>query len=517
MLSVLLVSLVSCTQEDDRQEPLVISFDTLSGEIDANGGYLRIPYSFTGPFYDDTGNPPAITVETDSEWITEAVTDIPGEIILQIAENDTGTERTAEVQVAYGSDKAAVAVTQTAKAGTDKEDPGFRIDVTMTGDAYVVYDVTPSDDGMTYINLVTTKSIYDSFANDEERFANDMAYFSQIARNNGLTLEQLLEMNLKQGYIGSVEVNGLSPETEYCIYTYGLSPSGERLTGYTSEAFSTEAVKTVDIDFDFSSEIDGAHVVLKVTPSDDTVPYVIDAYGKTAALDEAMIKKLYQQNIDEIINMMSMFGQSVEDIVKSIAHIGTDAVVADLDPNTKYIAFACGISLSGYLNSEVTTYEFRTGSTGTSDNVITVTVTSVSSSEVSYSITTTNNDQYAIIANETAAVANMSDEEIMAAYLKMDLSGQTTRGNSSGKVQGLQPGKEYFIGAFGYAGSVATTGLSKAYFETPDTDGQISASGRPIIITRIPSPYNGYTVSPVFIGQLYDLSLTSSVDTDTNE
>lgn len=516
MISVLLASLASCEQADKLQEPLVISFDTLSGEIDANGGYLRIPYSFSGPFYDEAGNPPAITAETDSEWITETVADVPGEIILQVAENNTGTERTAEIQVTYGPDTAIVSVTQTAKAGTDEEDTVFRIDITMTGDAYVVYDVTPADDGMTYINLVTTKAIYDSFANDDERFAYDMTYFSQVAQNNGLTLVQLLEMNLKQGYISSIEVNGLSPETEYCIYTYGLTSSGERLTGYTYETFSTEAVEEVDINFDFSSEIDGAHVVLKVTPSDNTVPYVIDAYRKAAGLDGEIIKELYQQNIDETINVLSMFGQSVEEIVKSIAHIGTDAVVADLDPDTEYIAFACGISLSGYLNSDVTTYEFRTGSTGTSDNVITITITSVSSDEVSYSITTTNNDQYAIIAADASSIGNMSDDEIIATALKTDLSSQTTRGNCSGRVPGLQPGKEYFIGAFGYSGSVATTGLSKAYFTTPEENAQTSASGQPIIITRIPSIYDDITVSPVFIGS-YNLSLTCSVDTDINE
>lgn len=453
-------------------EPLTIDFGTMTGEIGEEGGYLRIPYTFTGSFYDSDGEPASVTVTCDATWITGTYTDAPGEIIFKVEANGEETSRTATAAVSCGEFAGTATITQLGRQGGTDSNDEFVITADRVDEAYVVYSVTPRDNEMTYMNLLAQKSVYDSFPDDESRFENDMAYFSKIAQNNGISLEELLDMNIKKGPVRGIEVGSLTPEEDWTIYVYGLTAQGERLTGYTSINVTTLPVKQVDISFEFSSQIDGTSVMIMADPSEDTVPYVIDAYLK-AGLNKDNIKTMYQEHINGIIEMLSMFGQSVTDIVKSIAHIGPDAVVADMNADTEYVAFACGISLSGYLNSEVTTYDFRTGAAGPSDNVITIEITSVTSTEAKYKITVTNNDQYAIAASEASAWEGMSDEEILAELLRQDLSSQTTRGECTGSIPGLQPGKEYVMFAFGYSGGVATTGLSRAEFTTP---GQASAA-----------------------------------------
>lgn len=476
------LAVCGCAQQIEV-EPLTIDFGSMSGEIGEEGGYLRIPYSFTGSFYDSQGQPAELTVSCDASWITAAYTDAPGEIIFKVEANGGEDPRTAAADIACGKYTGTATITQLGRQGGTVSDAEFTISADRVDEAYVVYSVTPRDNEMTYINLLAQKSVYDSFPDDESRFENDMAYFSKIAQNNGISLEELLGMNIKKGPVRGVEVGSLTPEEDWTIYVYGLTAGGERLTGYTSIEVTTLPVKQIDVSFKFSSQIDGSSVMLMADPSDDTVPYVIDAYLK-AGLNKDNIKEMYQEHIKGVIEMLSMFGQSVSDIIKSIAHIGPDAVVADMNADTEYVAFACGISLSGYLNSEVTTYEFRTGAPEPSDNVITIEITSVTSSEAKYKITVTNNDQYAIAASEASAWEGKSDDEILAELLGQDLSSQTTRGECTGSIPGLQPGKKYVLFAFGYSGGIATTGLSKAEFTTPGESG--TTAGAPQV--RIDRP-----------------------------
>lgn len=471
LAAIVLMATAGCVQQIE-EEPLSVDFGNMSGEIGHDGGYLRIPYTFTGSFYDNDGNPAVITAEAEASWIAAAFTDAPGEIIFKIEPNMSETTRTATADIRCGNFRGLASISQKGHKEETDEEAMFTITADNIGDAYIIYSIDPQDREMTYINLVAEKALYDSFPDDESRFSNDIAYFRSIADAYGMSLEELLTSNLKQGPVRRVEVGSLSPETDWTIYTYGLSAKGERLTPYTSLAVTTTAVEPIDVAFDFSSEIDGSHVMLMVDPSNSTVPYVIDAYLK-AGLNKDNIKEMYQEHISSVIEMLGMFGQSVSDIVKSIAHIGPDAVVADMDANTEYVAFACAITLSGYLNSEVTTYDFRTGAAGPSDNVLTISITSVTEYEAKYSITATNNDPYAITASEAAAWTGKSDDEILAELVKQNLSTQTTRGNSTGRIPGLLPGREYMLFAFGYSGGTATTGLFKAEFTTP---GQASAA-----------------------------------------
>lgn len=59
--------------------------------------------------------------------------------------------------------------------------------------------------------------------------------------------------------------------TEYILFSWGLTAQGEQLTEVFKEYFSTKDIEKVDIDFEIEYEIDKAELLMKVVPSDDNV------------------------------------------------------------------------------------------------------------------------------------------------------------------------------------------------------------------------------------------------------
>lgn len=467
MKKFLLAALICCAAcapaPEESEETFTITFDSTEINVPSQGGYARAPYSFTG----DREHLSSLTVDCESGWIAETVSDVPGELIVSVQANPDTTDRVAVLDVAYDSGTEQIYIVQQGNdpqqtVPSDDEGSMFGIEIFSVKESSVTYGVFPSDPSMTYINLVTEKEFYDSFQSDEARFEYDMAYFNTIAQQNGLTLGDILASNLKTGNVNGVTVCTLAPESDYYIYVYGLTVEGERLTDYVSEPFTTESIPFVDIDFELNPVVDGNHVVLEIYPSDDVVPYVCDAYIK-AGLDIDGIRDDYQAYIDQVISVYEMLGQTAEDAVKSIAHIGPDAIAADLTPNLDYVGFAVSISLSGFLNSEVSICEFSTGNAKPSDNVITIEMTKIESDYAEYAITTTTSDPYALAALDAAQFEGLSDQQIISALIDNNLI-QTASGNATGSLSPLRPDTEYAIFAFGYSGGVVTTGLFSKYF-----------------------------------------------------
>lgn len=469
----------ACTQTPEPDdEPFVITFDSTEINVSAEGGYARAPYSFTG----SRDNIASIGVDCPSSWITEKIYNVPGEIIVSVEANPDTTDRVAVLNVGWYGGSETVYVMQDGRDPSspdipdDGKDAIFEITVNQIKESSVIYSVYPSDTQMTYLNLLMDKASYDMFEDEDTRFANDMAYFNQVAQANGMSLEELLRQNLKTGNTIGVSVTSLTPDTEYCIYVYGVTSEAERLTGYVPEFFVTESVPFVDIDFDLNPTVDGNHVVIEAIPSDDTVPYVMDAYSGRG-IDGEWLKESYQTYINDVINIYTMLGQSAADAVKSIAHVGPDAIEADLNPNSDYTAFAVSISLSGYLNSEVSTKDFSTGSAQPSDNVITIEITKLEPDYAEYAIYTTNNDQYALAALDSRQVEGMADDQIIAALINDNLI-TLVNGDVTGSLSPLAPGTEYVMFAFGYSGGTVTTGLVKEYFTTPSGGTSSVGAGR---------------------------------------
>lgn len=466
----------ACSRTSTRnEEPFTLTFDSTELSVPAEGGLCRAPYSFTG----GRDNIASMEIVCSSPWITEKISDIPGEIIVNVEANQDTTDRVAVLDVNWSGGSEAIYIMQ--KGGTASDttvsDDGnvFSVVINQVKESSVIYSVYPLDKQMTYLCLLMEKSSYDMFEDDDARFANDMSYFDQIAAANGITLEELLRQNLKTGNTIGTSVTDLAPDTEYCIYVYGVSQDAERLTEYVSELFTSESVPFMDVDFELNPMVDGNHVVIEVRPSDDTVPYVVDAYSGRD-IDRDYLKENYQSYINEVINVYTMFGQSVEDAVKSIARIGPDVIAADLSPNSDYTAFAVSISMSGFLNSEVSTKNFSTGDARPSDNVITIEVVKLEPYYVEYAVYTTNDDQYAITAVDAAQVQGWSDEDIIEGLINGNQI-QLANGNVTGSISSLVPGTEYVIFAFGYSGGTVTTGLVKEYFTTPSGDPSSNGVG----------------------------------------
>lgn len=87
--------------------------------------------------------------------------------------------------------------------------------------------------------------------------------------------------------------------------------------------------------------------------------------------------------------------------------------------------------------------------------------------QASISIYTTNDDPYVYGAALAEPYKNLTDEEILAKLLEMDLSGNVRKGDFVNQTfWNLVDETEYVVFVFGYEAGAATTALVKEFFTT---------------------------------------------------
>ena len=105
------------------------------------------------------------------------------------------------------------------------DQPDFVIEVNSITDTSVEFTITPEDEEMTYIAMMTTKEYFDEFEDDEAYISDDLLWLNNAAYEAGVDLSEYLKGVLKKGAISDTQ-DMLDPETEYIVYAFGLSNNG---------------------------------------------------------------------------------------------------------------------------------------------------------------------------------------------------------------------------------------------------------------------------------------------------
>ncbi|MFI3287298.1 MAG: fimbrillin family protein [Rikenellaceae bacterium] len=82
--------------------------------------------------------------------------------------------------------------------------------------------ITPIDKEMSYIPLLCTKELYDSYNGEAAVIMSDLQFFKGYAEWYGITLREILEIAYTQGDVVAKEYDDLEAGTEYVYYAYGL-------------------------------------------------------------------------------------------------------------------------------------------------------------------------------------------------------------------------------------------------------------------------------------------------------
>lgn len=227
------------------------------------------------------------------------------------------------------------------------------------------------------------------------------------------------------------------------------------------------------MNFDISYEIDGPHVEMTVTPEFDYVRYYI-AYSKKSEVDQyqdriqAVIKANVEKYLSGEINALVNYGgYTFEDALDLYATPGERTVSMSLNGESDYVGWCCAISNEAKVISDVVMKEFRTGSIPPSDNKLEVSLLDINCDRVSYSVQTSNEDQWASLVLPASEIEGLSDKELLALFNSSeDVTLYLHFGPWEGTVKGLEADRDYVILNFGYSWGFNTTDFIKTQIHT---------------------------------------------------
>lgn len=272
--------------------------------------------------------------------------------------------------------------------------------------------------------------------------------------------------------------------------------------------------------FDIQYEINGPQVKMTVAPEFDNVRYYF-AYSTQADIDaigedrlQATIKANVQSFLQGEVNALVNYGgYTTLQALDEYTGFGIRSASMTVNARTDYVGWACAISNDVTVISDVVMKEFRTGDVPPSDNVIDVTIDGVNCDRVSFTVSTTNEDQYAVYVLPAEEVDGKSDEEIVAQFnTSDDVTLYLQFGDYTASRVGLEAESDYYVVAYGYKWGMATTAIQRAKFRTTAYEG----GGEPEFTFNVDKVTNisfGGTVETSPASQLYYLDYC---DVDTS-
>lgn len=145
----------------------------------------------------------------------------------------------------------------TEQTGPTPPDPGkevpsytFSINVSSVLDSRVSVLVTPSELGATFYCGVATKELFDVFASDAAFLANDVENLQKEALDREMNFQSYLETVVSVSSTSetvTVPVSGLTKQTEYYAYCYGITLNGEVTSPLAKVAFTSGTPAPVDL------------------------------------------------------------------------------------------------------------------------------------------------------------------------------------------------------------------------------------------------------------------------------
>lgn len=237
------------------------------------------------------------------------------------------------------------------------------------------------------------------------------------------------------------------------------------------------------VKFDVDYEIDGPFVTMHVTPDPEQTRYYAWYYSKRGmetALEqspgvtiEMYLKRVVEVDISNAIYYGAYAGYTAEQAVAELTFVGPASQKFELNGQTDFYGFVCAVSDSGTILSEVTITEFRTGSVEPSDNELNIIINDVNTDRISYSVTTTNQDQYATLIFPAEDIEGLSDDELVARFNETDNYVNYLRfGNSSATILVDKEDADYYVVAFGFEYGMATTEIHKEKVHTLKSEGK---------------------------------------------
>ena len=488
MIVAAVAGLCSCERGGEEVKDSGIILYKSEIEVGVDAETLRFNYDIKERIEGET-----LHIECAEEWLT---VDKIGETIVEfsVAEND-GQERVATLKLSYGAERNTLKVRQ-----KGYEAP-LQLTIVKSDATSVTFSVKAVDEQMTWIGQIVGKEWFESHTT-EELLYEDMRYYNGVANEMDITLEEYLSSVLSRGSHENIRMSGLDSLTDYVVYIYGLSASGEVTTRLFHAEFSTEApYEGNDVTYDIDVEVNRAVATITITPSHEGVAYFNNLItredfeasgGDINAAADAVIAKI----IDDYAAWDYTLAETFE--------YNTDYLATQYEfeamANTEYVAFAFKWNEKCERLSEVSYEWFEVGEIAPSENVITMEISNVTQSTFDIVTTTTNLDPYVISPVPVVEIAKMRTDDAIFKYLlnTYGTSGLTyylCEGGVKGTFSGLAAGTEYAVLVFGYEAGTLTTAMLRQNITTAEA-GDVDACVYTIEVTDVDDREANVSITP---------------------
>lgn len=245
--------------------------------------------------------------------------------------------------------------------------------------------------------------------------------------------------------------------------------------------------ESVEYEFDIQYDIDGPYVTMNVSAKPENTRYfawymskkgVDEGLAQSPGVDITMyLNKIVEVDIYNAIYYGAYAGYDAETAVAELTFVGPSSQDFELNGETEFYGFVCAVNKVGERLSDVVIKEFKTGKVKPSTNELTINVTEVNTDRVNYSVTTTNQDQYASMVLPAADVEAMTDEQFVAWFNQIpDIIPYLHFGDYTTTALNLSENADYYVLAFGYEYGMLTTEVKREKVHTLTIDSSIKAN-----------------------------------------
>lgn len=450
----------SCSEPEPVCPELILSSDIIS--VDPDGGVIELPYEIKG-----FNESPEVRAVCDADWVGNFDYSIDGTLKFEVDATDIREARSAEVRVLVPGFGLSSSFTISQHEG---DIPDFAITTYGLVENRVYYNVTPFDKDMTYIVLGCEKSRVAEFTTDEQWYEADMEYLQMLADMNRMSLEEVLDLLVRSGNTRDEVFYDLKPNTEYCIYAYGMTKDGKPTSSVIKEFYKTKELVMIDPGFNVDIEIDQYKVNCTFSTDIPDTYYLIGIVPPDEIEDEEAMKQQLQNYLDMMIQRWEAnTNVTTEEAVAKLTVKGEYVYSDKFKPETDYVAYAISVSNTGLINSAFYKWPFKTGEILPSNNTFKVEIVDIRSNMAIADISPSNEDPCVYLVCPEEQFEGMSDEEIISVLSSDEYSRQLRAvkyGSTRYNIFNLTPQTDYVLYVFGYDHNVVTTGLSKTFFKT---------------------------------------------------
>lgn len=335
----------------------------------------------------------------------------------------------------------------------------------------VTVDFAPDDKTETYYFALIEKEAYLSYESDDQLIRAAVAYIQSLAEQNGRDVQELLAEELLKGNI-SWPFSGLTPQTDYIAYAFGLTAECQVTSALSKAEFTTLSSQSVQCTFELSvTDVTATSFTLNVTPSDEQVPYYFDLMS---AEQYAMYCNASPEGVPSFLtdlylpSLADEYGLTIPEVVSDIVSRGPDSFAfSGLEAATAYYAFAIGVGVDGSTTTAAAVERFETS--GKSENTFEVEIAGRGADWAKIRVRPLNNEPYILVPELQEYFEGMTDDEIIVdvlrAYAKV-LSDKIYYGGVEVTELGLIPDRDYYALVFGYDNGAPTTPLTRLPFRT---------------------------------------------------